>query len=235
MNDLEIEEEHGFAYYRVSTELQDIKTQRFSVSKFLAKNIHLIIDNEFVDNYISGALLEERKAFMDMISRLDGIDFIVVYAWDRISREEQFATNFIYELRGKNIKVYESSTGRDLDFSKLGDRLSTLIASVISSEERMKIKARQKAGIEAFREEHGYWGRKVFYGINPASNTNKPMNKESFLKNYEKYRVDFRLSKAAIARIFQMGSSTLYKRIHENQEEINLIEEKLSKNKENNV
>lgn len=206
--------EKVFIYYRVSTALQDVKMQKHSVDEFL-KHKDLNVIDEFTD-IESGEYTDEREAFSEMLKRLEEVNAIVVYDWDRLSRNERFAINFVFDLRDAKIVVYQSKNGTRLDFEQLGYRLSTIINSVIASEERLKIKKRQKDGIKKFKKDYGYWGRKIFYGINP--NSNRIMSKKTFWEKYEQFRVDFQTSKSAIARIFQMGKSTLFKRLYEDKE-----------------
>lgn len=214
--------EKVFVYYRISTELQNFEMQEKSIEKFVkAKNLEVI--GEFKDEAMSGALGWERPAFKDMFDKIKAVDGIVLYDWDRISREEEFAVQLMYFLKNKNKFVYESNTGMKLNFNQLQYRIQTFFKSVLASEERLKIKKRQKDGIEAYKENQGRWGPKIKYG---KSETGKTYSKDSFWRLYEQYRMA-RVSKSAIARILSISRTTLYQRLEEDPEKYELIESKV--------
>lgn len=211
-----------FAYYRVSTEMQDIATQKDSVEKFI-KDKNVIIAESFIDKSQSGSLGWERKAFKEMFDRLEEVDGIVVYAWDRLSREEAFAMMLMYSLKEKGKVVYEALSGMILDFDNLFHRGKIFFDSALAEEERKRIKQRQKDGIKRFKNEHGYWGQQKKYGINPL--TQRKMSKKTFWEKFESMRVKNLFSKSAIARFFQLNRTTFLRRLEEEPEEYRRIEE----------
>lgn len=215
-----------FAYYRVSTDSQKIDMQQDSIKDFIKKNKNMVIVQEFIDKAFSGALGWERPAFKEMVDRLDEVDGIVVYDWDRISREEEFAVSFIYSLKGKNKFVYESNKGNKMDFSQLQSRVQAFFKSIWASEDRLKIKQRQKDGIASFKKKHGYWGRRVYYG--KSRNSERLYTKIMFWRLYEQYRLAL-VSKSAIARLLQMSNNNLYKKLYEDKEKYKQIEEEVKK------
>ncbi len=211
-------------YLRVSTEVQDTKMQKEANKKFIQGKPYKIIET-FEDKAKSGALGFERPAFKAMDDKLNDADGILTYAWDRISREEEFAISFMYSLRRKDKFVIESSTGIKLNFDQMQSRLLGMIKSVIAEDERLKIKRRQKDGIELFKKKNNRWGRFRKFGV--STETGKELTKEMFWKKYELYR-KAKISKSAIARLLQMTRTTLYKRFKENLEKYNEIEERIS-------
>lgn len=220
------ESEKLFIYYRVSTELQDTKMQKYSVKKFL-EDKKIIIVEEFEDKAMSGILGFERPAFKEMNNRLDEVDGIILYDWDRISREEEFAVTLMYALRNKNKFVYESSTGQKLDFNQLYSRIQTFLKSVMASEERLRIKKRQKGGIAGFIEEYGRWGPFPYYGKNTSG---KKLTRESFWQLYEQYRIAL-IGKSAIARVLQMSRTNLYNKLKKDMKRYKEIEERLKESR----
>lgn len=196
--------------------------QKKSVKRYKEKH-NITIVRDFEDKAISGALGFERPDFKEMIESIDEVDGIILYDWDRISREEEFAVSLMYALRKKNKYVIESASGNKLDFNQLQYRMMTFFKSVMASEERLKIKKRQKDGIIAFKEEHGRWGRFIFYGENSSG---KKISKESFWKLYEQYRLA-KISKSGIARILKMSRNTLYERLKEEPNKLKEIEDNL--------
>ena len=216
-----------FIYYRISTELQNFKSQKKIVENFLANSHdkYEVIDT-FRDEGISGFLgPKERPDFNDMINRLNEVRAILCYDWDRISRDVKFASYFMFYLRGEGIYVIETGTRKILDFDQMGDRIWTYLKSEMGAEERLKIKRRQKAGIEAYKEEHGRWGQQIKYG-GGAKGTR--FSKKRFFEKYEVLRLA-NVSKSAIARLFKISPPTLYKRLKEEPEKYKEIEDKVNK------
>lgn len=221
LNDSEAPEK-GFFYTRVSTNLQDTKMQEKAKERFLEHyNINVI--DVFKDDAKSGALGFEREALKEMFDRIDEVDCIIVYDWDRLSREEEFAISLMYFLRKKGKYVYEITSGQKLDFNQMQARLQAIIKSMVSSEERLKIKKRQKDGIAAYKDEHKRWGPRKKYG---ESLHGTPYNKQSFWRTYKQYRLAG-ISKAGIARLLKISTPTLYERLKEFKEKYKRFEQKI--------
>lgn len=225
MTGQEIQEknEKVFRYYRVSTEMQKLDMQKKSVKDFLKNREHIEVIESFTDEAISGALGWERPAFREMMEKIDKVDGIILYDWDRLSREEEFAVNLMYSLKNKNKFVYESNTGQKLDFNIMHNRLIGFIKSINASEERIRTKKRQKDGIKAYKEKHDRWGPHKKFGNNLSG---KKLPETSFWRLYEQYRMA-NISKAGIARILKISRQTLYKRLNENLDKYNEIELKI--------
>lgn len=217
-----------FSYLRVSTEMQKIDMQRESVNIFLKNNPHIELIREFIDDAFSGALGWERPDFKEMYDALDKVDGIIIYNWDRLSREEEFAVMLMYSLKRKNKVVYISSSGEMLNFTNLPARLKTFIDSAYSERERVRIKKRQMDGIATYKKQHGRWGAKVKWG---QSLTGAKISEKRFWKLYKQYR-KAGISKSGIARILNLSRPTLYNRLDENYKKYNMIESNLLIKKE---
>lgn len=208
-----------FEYLRVSTDKQDTQMQKEANRKFIHGKPFKIVAS-FEDSAKSGALGWERLDLKEMFDKLKNVKGILLYAWDRISREEEFAITLIYLLRKENKYVLESSTGLKLNFDEMHNRLIGMIKSVVAEDERLRIKKRQKDGIKTFKKKHKRWGRFKYYG---KSESGKELTEELFWRKYELYR-NAKISKSAIARLLKMTRTTLYKRLNENKEKYNEIE-----------
>jgi DNA invertase Pin-like site-specific DNA recombinase len=233
MNDSEKNDKNRvFAYYRTSTDIQSIDMQKHSVKNYAEKNNMEIVE-EFKDEGISGVVGFERPAFQRLYNRLknvNNIHAVLVYAWDRISRDEEFAVMFMYYIKKIGVKIIETKSGMELDFRNMTHRLKTMFDSVFSQEERLRIKKRQIDGIKAYREEHnGEWGRRKSYGKSPFSH--REMSEETFWRNYEIFRLETLLSKSAIARMFEISRATLYRRLEENGDKYEQIEREYAEKK----
>lgn len=215
-----------FIYYRISTELQNFKSQKKIIESYLEskqnkKHEKYEIIDTFKDSDKSGVLSpEDRPDFKEMINRLDEIDAILCYDWDRISRDVKFATYFMFYLKEEGISIIEGSSGKVLNFDEMGDRIWTYLKSEMSADERKRIKKRQKAGIAAYKDEHDRWGPKKKYG--GGANGDK-FTKKRFWKKYKTLRLA-NVSKSAIARLFNISNPTLYKRLKEEPERYDKIE-----------
>jgi DNA invertase Pin-like site-specific DNA recombinase len=193
-----------FTYFRVSTDLQDVESQKSAVKSFL-KNQDVQIIHEFIDLGFSGKKGVERPAFNEMLSRLNEVDGVCLFDYDRLTRDEERGVMLMYEIRSKQKKIYEARTGMILTFEPMTERLLTFVKSMLAEEERKKILDRQASGIKAYKERNGRWGRKK-----------KKLN----IKKYEEYQ-NLGLSKTAIAKLFGMTVPTLKKIIKENKIESN--------------
>ena len=182
------------------------------VNKFVEDYKINIVDS-FEDVSYSGALGFERPAFKEMYDRLEEVDGIVVYDWDRISREEEFAVTFMHVLRRKNKIIVEASSVKILDFSDMGNRILTYVKSVTAEEERIRINKRQRDGIKTFKKKYGRWGAFRKYG---ETEQGTKITKKSFWIKYELYR-KANISKMAIARLLKISPPTLYKNLHEDE------------------
>ena len=189
-----------FTYFRVSTDLQDVESQKLGVRQFL-KNHDVQIIDEFIDLGFSGKKGVERPAFNEMISRLDEVDGVCLFDYDRLTRNEEIGVLLMYEMRSKSKKIYEARTGMILTFEPMTERLLTFVKSMLAEEERKKILDRQASGIKAYKERNGRWGRKQ-----------KKLN----AKRYEEYQ-KLGLSKTATAKLLGMTVPTLKKLLNENQ------------------
>jgi len=220
--------ERVFSYLRVSTKMQKIDMQRKSIEEFLKTHPNVNVVKEFIDESYSGALGWERPAFKEMMTQIDDVDGIIIYNWDRLSREEEFAVYLMYSLRRKNKFIYISSTREKLNFDELSIRLKTFVDAAFSERERKRIKQRQMDGIKAYIEKYGRWGPRKKYGI---ALTGARISEKRFWKLYEQYR-KAGISKAGIARILNISRYTLYKRLNEKPKKYQEIEKKVSKTME---
>lgn len=185
-----------FIYLRVSTELQDEKSQKLIVDEFLKTQNVEIIEN-FVDHALSGKKDVVRPAFNEMLNRLDEVSGICVFDWDRLTRDEEKGIILMYSIKNQNKKVYEARTKQILTFEPMSERILTMLKSMMAEEERKKIHDRQAAGIKAYKEKNRRWGRKI-----------KKVN----WKKYDEYRL-LGLSNSAISKLFGMNAKTLKKRL----------------------
>jgi DNA invertase Pin-like site-specific DNA recombinase len=231
-NEIKQEEESElipiFRYYRISTNTQKLRAQKKSQDRFLERNKEKYVVKGTFEDIVSGTIGPEgRPEYNEMINRLDEVDSVLCSDWDRMSRDLQFATYFMFFLRNSGVTILESDTGKEYDFNKMGDRIWAYLKSEMAAQELIKKKERQKSGIAGFIEEKGRWGPEKKYG---GGSDGKLWTKSTFWKKYKNLRLSG-VSKSAIARLFKISLPTLYKRLREEQERYDKIERKVKNNK----
>lgn len=192
-----------FVYIRVSTDKQTEKgtyeNQESAIKEFLKdKDVNIV--EIFKELGESGANLD-RPMMNAMINRLDEVDGICVYDWDRLTRDEEFGVMLMYKMKKLGKKVYESRSRNILKFEEMGERVMTVLKSMIAQEERTKIKARQKMGIKRFKEKNERWGPKI-----------KKIN----WKKFDEYK-ELGLANTSICKLMGMSQKTLYRRLKDRQ------------------
>jgi DNA invertase Pin-like site-specific DNA recombinase len=193
-----------FIYLRVSTDLQNEESQIGAINEFLITQNVQVIGDPFVDHALSGKIGIVRPQFNEMLHQLDDVDGICVFDWDRLTRDEEVGVMLMYSIRRKGKKVYEARTRNVLTFEPMSERILTVIKSMMAEEERHKIHDRQAAGIQAYINNYGLWGRKI-----------KKIN----WKRYDEYMA-LELPKTNIAKLLGISVKTLYRRLKEKQLEI---------------
>jgi putative DNA-invertase from lambdoid prophage Rac len=127
------------AYYRVSTQDQDIEAQRHAlVGPF---------DREFSDVGVSGSVLAaDRPGFSALLSYVREGDTLYVYAIDRLGRDALDVQSIIRKLLDKGVTVDVRGLG---PISKGVGELVVAVLAQMADMERNRIKERCEAGREA--------------------------------------------------------------------------------------
>lgn len=142
-------------YYRVSTDKQDLESQKVAIEKWLAelpkspKSVQV-----FQDEGVSGKTMR-RPGFIEMMKMAmqGSIDTIVVYRLDRFSRNATAAIKTILEIDEYGVG-FISVTQPVLNLGNENPFRRTLLAAFaeIAEIERDTIVARVKSGLEAARK-----------------------------------------------------------------------------------
>lgn len=182
-------------YCRVSTKDQADKNtqenQEKSIKDFL-QDKDVFIVKRFCDPGMSGASAD-RPQYNMMLQELHVYDGICVYDVDRLSRDFEMGVNLMFMLKQLGKKLYVSRTCSITDFSSDEDQLIHVIKAWVSDQERKKIKARQREGMNRYLAAGKKWGRHA-----------KDINWKKYdeLKKYD-------ISDAGIARMLQVHPVTL--------------------------
>lgn len=190
------------------------ENQKISINKYLDSHKEIEIVDTFIDLDVSGSD-NNRKHFREMLDRIDEVDGVIVFAQDRLTRDEQMTTEVMYSFREKNKILIETKTGQTFTFSEMPERLLTFVKGLISSEERLNMLARQKIGFERWRKEHPdrkHWGIEKKWGT--SLDKKKKYTQSQFIKDYTNYK-NLGMSKLQIARNIGLDIRTLYKRLKE--------------------
>lgn len=196
------------AYVRVSTDHQDVENQLSGITTY-AEREHLVID-EVVGETISGykSTLKERK-FSDVIADLERGDVLIVGETSRISRRLLDVLNLIQALLDRGIGVIavkENIVFKDDINSKVLAFAFGLSAEI----ERNLISARTREALARKKAEGMVLGRPV--------GSSKPENLKLHGKDEQIIELRMkRVSKSAIARMFDVNRETLNRYIIRNE------------------
>ena len=185
-------------YYRVSTDKQDLRSQRNTVEKWIANQTsqpEQIV--EFKDQGRSG-YDKRRPAYRELMNAVvrKQIDTIVVYRLDRFSRSASDAIKTLLELDEYNVG-FVSVTQPILNLGNENPFRRTMLAAFaeIAEIERETIIARVKAGLEVARKKGVTLGR-------PTKGTKKQLEKAKTLRksgmSYQKIAETIKLSKGKV-------------------------------------
>lgn len=151
-----------FGYIRVSSKDQNIERQKELLEK---SNIdYFYIEKE------SGESLNNRKVIQELLDTIRFDDVLVVTELDRLGRNADDLTYIINKINEKkaSLEVLNLPTTRteDKNLNRLINNLIIEIYKYIAESERLRIKERQKQGIEIAKRKGKYKGRKKKYNRN---------------------------------------------------------------------
>jgi DNA invertase Pin-like site-specific DNA recombinase len=188
-----------FAYYRVSTDMQEdaLKSQKMACEGF-AKGNGLEIVKEFSE---IGSAHSERPIFDSMLNELKDVKGVLVTDLDRLTRDAlQFAKLLnVFQTTGKQF----FTTIGNINLDSAEDVLLARIRTDIGEYETKKLRERMKRGIKRYKEETGSWGR-------PKKAISKRIFK-TFIQDGK-----LMVSKASLCYVFSVSYSTLHRWMREN-------------------
>lgn len=181
-----------FAYYRVSTELQEtgLESQELACQKYAEENNLFILD-VFKEEE---SAFNQRPILESMLRRLGEVDGILVFDLDRLVRDPHEFAKILTLFFDLNKKIYQVSG--QIDMGKDEDVLLARIKTDIADYESRKIRRRIKAGLE----------RRKANGL-PVGRPKKHISKTLFQKYLQNDKLI--ISKAALSRTFKVSRATL--------------------------
>lgn len=191
-----------YGYIRVSTREQNIERQVISLLEAGVNEKNIYIDKQSGKNF-------QRPAYKKMMSRVREGDLIIIKSIDRLGRNYQEIMEqwrIITKEKKADIRILDMPL---LDTTQTKDLLGTFISDVVlqllsfvAENERDNIRQRQAEGIAAAKARGVRFGKPVI-----------PMP-ENFPELYGQWETG-NITINELARLCNMGRSTMYKRIGE--------------------
>ncbi|MCI8581796.1 MAG: recombinase family protein [Dorea sp.] len=191
-----------YGYVRVSTREQNIERQIISLLKAEIDRKNIYIDKQSGKDF-------RRPAYKKMIKHVREGDLIIIKSIDRLGRNYQEIMEqwrIITKEKKADIRIQDMSL---LDTTKTKDLLGTFISDVVlqllsfvAENERVNIRQRQAEGIAAAKAKGVRFGKPVI-----------PLP-DNFPELYQEW-TQSHISLEELAKICNMGRSTMYKRIGE--------------------
>lgn len=138
-------------YARVSTEEQNLQLQLDALTDYGCESI-------YTDKGLSGGN-RQRPELLKLLSEINEGDELIVWEWDRLSRDSDFSGWLRIESENKGW-VIVNLNGKEYDSEDPESYLNAGIKSVIAHYERLAINRRVKAGIKAAQNQGVHCGRK---------------------------------------------------------------------------
>lgn len=147
----------NIAYIRVSTNKQELDSQKLEIMEYCHKNnIHL---DEILEVKISSTKSQEKRKIKDLKQKLKSGDLLIATELSRLGRSMLEIINLVLEFNASNIKFLFL---RQMELSNFNNPASKLILSVyayLAENERELISQRTKAGLENARASGKKLGR----------------------------------------------------------------------------
>lgn len=139
-----------WAYLRVSTDEQDVASQRVGIEDFCRRN-GWRIDGWTMDEGVSGTVEPWRRSLGGMLRKAKSGDRIVFSEISRIGRKVMMVLEFMEKAARKGVRVYTVKDGYQMD-DKLASKILLIVFSLAAEIERTLLSERTREGIRRARE-----------------------------------------------------------------------------------
>lgn len=202
----------NFFYGRVSSHSQSLQRQLDTLKKFTKANPTIIVDERdiFIEKK-SAKDFSNRNEYTTLKRILRKNDLLIICSLDRLSRNYNEVVREWRELTDRGIDILvldmpllDTRQNKDL----LGNFISNLILEIlsyVSEQERLSIRSRQKAGIEAAKK------RNIKFG---APKIQVDFNSHQFQNLYYSWKRN-EIKTKYFMQALGLKSNTFYRRIHE--------------------
>jgi DNA invertase Pin-like site-specific DNA recombinase len=191
-----------YGYLRVSSDKQDVESQKIGVDK-KAEELGLNIDAYIKDEGVSGAKEYSKRKLGDLLNNAKEGDVIIVSEISRLARSVFMLFRIIEYCMDSNIVIY--SVKDSVNTLKKGDLIGMMAVfffGIAAQIEREMIIKRTLEGLERRRKDGVIFGRPA----GSMGSNNKLTGKEELVKQY----VAAGLNIAQTARILNVSRETLY-------------------------
>ena len=135
-----------YAYYRVSTELQNYESQKVGVIDF-ANRMNWKIDKEYIDEGVSGTILAKERKLGTLLKILQKDDVLITSELSRLGRSTSDVINTCQLLVKKGVNCYLVKQGMSIDNTPMG-KMMIAILSAFAEMERDLISQRTIEGLK---------------------------------------------------------------------------------------
>ena len=135
-----------YAYYRVSTELQNYESQKVGVIDF-ANRMNWKIDKEYIDEGVSGTILAKERKLGTLLNILNKDDILITSELSRLGRSTSDVINTCQLLVKKGVNCYLVKQGMSIDNTPMG-KMMIAILSAFAEMERDLISQRTIEGLK---------------------------------------------------------------------------------------
>lgn len=188
-----------FAYLRVSSDRQDIDSQRLKILEYARR--HRFLVDEFVEFEGSSRISLRARRIEELLEKLAPGDTLVVVELSRIGRSLGEIIEVMNELARRDVYVHIIEQGMRLcGAHDMATKVQIAMFGIMAEVERDLISERTKAGVARARAEGKQIGR-------PKGSTGKSVldGRESQIKEF----LGLKVSKASIAKICGVSWTTL--------------------------
>ena len=148
-----------YAYYRVSTELQNYESQKVGVIDF-ANRMNWKIDKEYIDEGVSGTILAKERKLGTLLNILNKNDVLITSELSRLGRSTSDVINTCQLLVKKGVNCYLVKQGMSIDNTPMG-KMMIAILSAFAEMERDLISQRTIEGLKRRKADGVQLGRPV--------------------------------------------------------------------------
>lgn len=148
-----------YAYYRVSTELQNYESQKVGVIDF-ANRMNWKIDKEYIDEGVSGTILAKERKLGILLNILKKDDVLITSELSRLGRSTSDVINTCQLLVKKGVNCYLVKQGMSIDNTPMG-KMMIAILSAFAEMERDLISQRTIEGLKRRKADGVQLGRPV--------------------------------------------------------------------------
>ena len=195
-----------YAYYRVSTELQNYESQKVGVIDF-ANRMNWRIDKEYIDEGVSGTILAKERKLGTLLNILNKDDVLITSELSRLGRSTSDVINTCQLLVKKGVNCYLVKQGMSIDNTPMG-KMMIAILSAFAEMERDLISQRTIEGLKRRLLQGAKLGRPI-----GSKNRNiKLNNKEKIIKKL----LNQKIMKKDICKKLKVSFPTLKRFIDKN-------------------